>query len=184
LSGLEAAGHFLEGAGSLVLDRVHKVAYTMASDRTRPEAATEWSKRTGYEVVLLEGLLGSDDIPISHTDMILAIGTSFVVICAEAITSEPQRAEILARLEKTGRTIVHITFNQVKHFCGNVIELHGMRGSKRESTLFMSTKAHGSFTEDQLAALAKCVDRLVHVDISLIENVGGGGVRSCLAELF
>jgi arginine deiminase len=197
LSGLETHDKFLEGAGSLVLDRVNKVAYSMLSERTSREAALEWAQRTGYEVVLMEGLLGSDDIPISHTDMILSIGTSFAVICEESITSETERGAVVARLRSTGRTVIPISFQQVKSFCGNILELRGVASEsqgqgegegqqpRRElSVLFMSSTAYHNFTQDQRETLAKCVDKIVHVDISLIETVGGGGVRSCLAELF
>jgi hypothetical protein len=187
LSGLETQEKFLEGAGSLVLDRVNKVAYSMLSERTSREAAQEWARRTGYEVVLMEGLLGAADIPISHTDMILSIGTSFVVICEESITLEAEREAVVAKLRSTGRTIIPISFQQVKHFCGNILELRGVAegdSQQEQSVLFMSSTAYHNFTEEQRQTLAKCVDKIVHVDISLIQSVGGGGVRSCLAELF
>ncbi|MEO0420805.1 MAG: arginine deiminase-related protein [Pseudomonadota bacterium] len=177
LSAHEAQDVFLEGTGSLVLDRVHRVAYGCRSARTHDRAAEEFSRVLGYEVVLFDAH-DPEGAEIYHTNVMMAMGEQFVVICSDAIV-EADRNAVLARLEATGRDIIEISQLQLASFAGNVLEL-SVAG--RKNVLAMSQSAHDAFSASQMARLARLAQPLA-VDISTIELCSGGSVRCMLAEI-
>lgn len=170
---------FLEGTGSLVLDRVNRIAYVAISQRSDVSLAEAWAHVMKYRVVAFQATDRSGRA-IYHTNVMMSIGTRVAVVCSECIADEREREQVLGNLKETGHKIVDIGYDQVEMFCGNVLELESFYG---EQVMVMSTRAFHGFSEDQREKLLACVERLVHADISMIERVGGGGVRCTIAEL-
>ncbi|MEM8984338.1 MAG: arginine deiminase-related protein [Pseudomonadota bacterium] len=178
-SGLEANDVFVEGTGSLVLDRHAKVAYACLSDRTDPVGVKTICQALGYTPVMFTGV-DAGGIPIYHTNVCLAIGTNWAIVSAEALASSVERAAVLDALAESGREIVTISLNQVAKFCGNALELMSTSG---ETLIAMSSQAHGALDELQRLTLSRH-GRIVHADIGTIERLAGGSVRCMLAEIF
>ncbi|MDH4108797.1 MAG: arginine deiminase-related protein [Gammaproteobacteria bacterium] len=178
LSEHEARGHYLEGTGSLVLDRSHRVAYACLSSRTHLDVLGDWSQRLGYDVVAFDAV-DRNGVPIYHTNVLMSVGEKIAVICAEAIPRKDQRDAVLARLGQTGHEIVSLSFGQMEAFAGNMLELRSERG---ERVLAMSEQARRSLTPGQLALIER-YDRIVSAPIDNIESSAGGSVRCMLAEI-
>jgi hypothetical protein len=178
LSAHEDKGHYLEGTGSMVLDRSHRVAYACLSSRTHLDPLGDFSQRMGYEVVAFDAV-DSDGVPIYHTNVLMNVGEELAVICDEAIPRADQRQAVLARLRETGHRIVHLSFAQLHAFAGNMLEL---RNSGGERVLAMSQQAYDSLDDEQLAILA-ANGRIVSAPINTIESSAGGSVRCMLAEV-
>lgn len=178
LSAHEDTDHFLEGTGSMVLDRANRIAYACVSTRTHLDPLGEFAQRMGYDVVAFDAV-DSDGVPIYHTNVLMNVGEQLAVICAEAIPRDEQRQAVLARLRETGHDILNLTCAQMDAFAGNMLELrnkHGMR------VLAMSQQAYDSLNEEQRATLAANA-RIVSAPIDNIESSAGGSVRCMLAEV-
>jgi hypothetical protein len=173
----EAEGKFLEGTGSLVLDRAHRVAYASLSPRTDLDVLGEFAQLLDYELVTFEAQDAAAQ-PVYHTNVIMAIGSRFAVVCGEAIALPPHRDAVFNRLRAAGHDIVDITRQQMQEFAGNLLELSSSRGP----VLALSTTAWRSLGAAQRRILESHAD-LVPVAIPTIERIGGGGVRCMLAEL-
>lgn len=171
---------FLEGTGSLVLDRINRVAYVALSQRSDLKLARAWGRVMGYGIVPFTSV---DDAgrPIYHTNVMMAVGSRVAVVCGESIIDDQERHAVMSTLHDTGHDVIDISYKQVQKFCGNVIELESFYG---EQMFVMSSGAHAAFTQEQRERMLNGVSRLVHADISTIEMVGGGGVRCTIAELF
>ena len=178
LSSHEASGHYLEGTGSMVLDRVNRVAYACISTRTHLDPLGDFAQRMGYDVVAFEAV-DSAGVPIYHTNVLMNVGEQVAVICGEAIPREDQRAAVLARLHDTGHEVLLLSFAQLDAFAGNMLELRNKDG---ERVLAMSQQAYDSLNEEQHAVLA-ANGRIVSVAIDNIESSAGGSVRCMLAEV-
>ena len=178
LSAHEDAGHFLEGTGSMVLDRANHVAYACISSRTHLDPLGEFAQRMGYDVVAFDAV-DSDGVPIYHTNVLMNVGEQLAVICTEAIPRDDQRSAVLVRLRETGHEILELTYAQLDAFAGNMLELHNKNG---ERVLAMSQRAYDSLSEDQRATLAANA-RIVSTPIDNIESWAGGSVRCMLAEI-
>ncbi|MBR4387999.1 MAG: amidinotransferase [Prevotella sp.] len=175
----EKKGKYLEGTGSLILDRDHHIAYACRSPRTNDEVVAEWAKEMGYDYFLFD----SDDeqgTPVYHTNVVMHVGTRFAVVCMESVKDDGQRATLRRLLEENGKEVVDITFEQMHHFAGNMLEL---RNDKGEKLLIMSATARRSLTPEQLQTLEQDV-RIVAPDISAIETAGGGSARCMIGETF
>mmetsp|Transcript_6822 Transcript_6822/g.17149 ORF Transcript_6822/g.17149 Transcript_6822/m.17149 type:complete len:740 (-) Transcript_6822:98-2317(-) len=176
----ELFNQYLEGTGSFVLDRVHLTAYMAISERSHVSVAKVWAKRFGYQLVAFHSY-DENGKPIYHTNVMMAIGSRIAVVCVASIPKE-EREHVVGRLSKTHK-IVDISHKQVRHLCGNVIELRGGKAGDT-SLLVMSSQAYNAFTHDQVRMMLENVDSIIHADISTIERIGGGGVRCAIAELF
>jgi len=176
LSSLERQGVYLEGTGSVVLDRVGRVAYACLSPRTHPQALAELGRELDYEVVPFAAV-DREGRAIYHTNVLLAIGTRFAVLCSRAV-APPQRAALVERLEASGRELVDLSFEQLHAFTGNVLELATRRGA----VIALSKAALESLDAPQRKTLAG-YGELVATDIGTIERYGGGSVRCMLAEV-
>jgi len=170
---------FLESTGSLVLDRVNKIAYCSVSERTNVELAEKWSVHTEYELVLFHAV-DEDQIPIYHTNVLMAIGEHFAVICLDAISDLDERVDVISMLDETEKEIIEITFEQMNHFAGNMIELANQEG---ESLLVMSQAAYDSLDQQQRSKIS-AHSTIVTAPIPTIEKHGGGSVRCMIAEVF
>ena len=174
----EAKGKFLESTGSMVLDRKFKVVYACRSPRTSELVLNDFCRRMGYKSVLFDAVDRKGN-PIYHTNLIMSIGRDFAILCPDVIISSPERLVIERNLRSTGRRIVSITYDQMLHYAGNVLEVKDTRGNIFRA---MSGTARDCMTEEQLASLQECgTIRAAHVPH--IEDVGGGSVRCMLAEV-
>jgi len=173
----EAHGRYLEGTGSLVLDRVHRVAYACSSPRTDVAVLGDFAQQLDYEVVSFDALDGSGR-PIYHTNVLMAVGGSFAVVCEEALPNPVHRNAVLARLRGTGHELVTITRSQMLKFAGNVLELAAPRGP----VVVLSRTALESLDPAQATRL-EAHGTLLPVAVPNIETIGGGGVRCMLAEI-
>jgi len=178
LSELEDAGDFLEGTGSLVLDRTHNIAYACLSGRTSLDALDAWADMTGYQAVVFHSA-DHEGNPIYHTNVMLSIGEDICVVCLESITDPDEYERVESSLRASGRELITISLDQVSHFCGNILELQSLDG---KHLFAMSEEAFESFTDTQKARL-EAFGQIVHVSIPTIEYVAGGSVRCMIAEL-
>lgn len=170
---------FLEGTGSLVLDRVNHVAYVALSQRSDARLARMWARVMGYELVVFTAT-DRNARAIYHTNVMMSVGTGVAVVCTESIADAGERARVVGRLRETGHAVVEISQRQMEQFCGNVLEVENFYG---EQVMVMSSGAHAAFTPPQREAMLEHTAKLVHADIGTIERVGGGGVRCTIAEL-
>jgi hypothetical protein len=173
----EAEGKFLEGTGSLVLDRAHRVAYASLSPRTDLDVLGEFAQLLDYELVTFEAA-GAAAQPVYHTNVVMAIGTRFAVVCGEAIAQVSHREAVLNRLHSDGHEILDITPQQMLEFAGNLLELASAGGP----VIALSTTAWRSLEAAQRRLLESHA-QVVTANIPTIERIGGGGVRCMLAEL-
>lgn len=180
---------FLEGTGSLVLDRMGRVAFACVSPRTNPDVAQDWCTQLGYNRLVTFRAVDSKGKPIYHTNVVMAVGTRWAVLGTEAIPDAEERSAVLAALREGGHTVIELSSDQLDNFCGNCIELCAPNGDK---ILALSKCAWDHFTDaqkqlflPQSSANGKgLVDRVIFSDIPTIEKHGGGSVRCMIAELF
>ena len=173
----ETEGKFLEGTGSLVLDRTHGIAYASLSPRTDLDVLGEFAQLLDYELVTFEAI-GVQAQPIYHTNVLMAVGTRFAVLCGEAIVETSHRAAVLERLRATDHEVIEISRDQMLAFAGNVLELHGSDGP----VIALSQGAWRGLAAAQRRRL-ESFGNVIAADIPVIERLGGGGVRCMLAEI-
>jgi hypothetical protein len=178
LSGHEQAGHFLEGTGSMVLDRANHVAYACLSSRTQLDPLGDFAQRMDYEVVAFDAV-DRDGIPIYHTNVLMNIGEEIVVVCDEAIARDEQRVAVMQRLRETGHEVISLSYDQLEAFAGNMLEMRSTDGAR---IVAMSQQAHDSLGRDQIERLQQN-GSVVTAAIDTIENSAGGSVRCMLAEI-
>lgn len=179
LSTLEERGEFLEGTGSLVLDRGSRTAYACLSPRTTPAALAEFSGNLGYRVVAFDAL-GPDGRPAYHTNVLMAVGEGVAVICAEAIPDADRRTAVLAGLAQSGHEVIEITVAEMGSFAGNMLMLRARDGGAR---IALSDAAWQALAPDKRRRLERH-GGIVASPIPTIEWLGGGSVRCMLAEVF
>ena len=172
----ETEGKFLEGTGSVVLDRAHRVAYASLSPRTDLDVLGEFAQLLDYELVTFEA--GDGGQPVYHTNVVMAIGCRFAVVCGESIAQPVHRAAVLDKLRAAGHDIVDISRRQMQEFAGNTLELAAVGGP----VIALSTTAWNSLEPVQRRILESHAG-VIPVAIPTIERIGGGGVRCMLAEL-
>lgn len=177
LSPLEKQGRYLEGTGSLVLDRANRIAYACLSPRTTRDAVELFCRRMGYKAVIFNGV-DSTGNPCYHTNVMMSIADKYAVICLDAITDLGERVEVEVMLKNSGKVVISLTPEQVNNFAGNCLQLRGDAGT----FLIMSSRAYGSLTDEQKDTIEQ-FDKILHVDIPTIEKYGGGSVRCMIAEL-
>ena len=178
LSRHELDGHFLEGTGSLVLDRVNHIAYACLSSRTQLDPMGDFAQQMGYEVVAFEAV-DRDGIPIYHTNVLMNVGEALAVVCDEAIPREDQRTAVLQRLRDTGHDILSIDYDQLDAFAGNMLELRNRDGDR---VVALSRRAYDALSEAQRERLEQN-GKIVVASIDTIEASAGGSVRCMLAEV-
>ena len=177
LTHFEIHGEYLEGTGSVVLDRQGRVAYACLSPRTHAAPLAKFAAVLGYEAVTFHAADRSGR-PIYHTNVLLAIGTRFAALCTSAIADEEQRRRVVERLTGSGRDLVDLGFDQLDAFAGNMLELRGTRGP----VIALSAAALRSLGAIERRTLERHGE-LVTADVATIERIGGGSVRCMLAEV-
>lgn len=178
LSGWEAKTRYLEGTGSMVLDRGQRIAYACLSPRTDTEVLEDFCGRMEFQPVTFSAVDGGG-MPVYHTNVMMCVADTYVVICPDAIPNAQERAMVLDRIRDSGKTVVPITLPQMGHFAGNMLQVKGTSGEK---LLVMSSQAFASLTGDQIAVLGS-YNRILHADLSTIETNGGGSARCMMAEV-
>jgi hypothetical protein len=177
LSALETRGEYLEGTGSLVLDRAQHVAYACLSPRTHFMALAEFGRALDYEVVAFHAVDGAGR-PIYHTNVLLSVGARFAALCASAIRDRDERRRVCSHLERSGHELIELRNDELESFAGNLLELNGSDGN----VIALSAAALAALAAPTRRALERH-GRLVAVDVATIERVGGGSVRCMLAEV-
>jgi len=177
LTGHEHRGRFLEGTGSLVLDRPRHRAFASLSSRTNEAVIADFDRQLDYETFVFDAR-DPGGRPIYHTNVLLSLGTGFAVLCLEAV-AEGQREQVVAAVEDCGRSIVELSFAQLRRFGCNLLELRSRSG---DPVIALSQKALSNLQPSQVRALESFGD-LIAADIPSIEAVGGGSVRCMIAEV-
>lgn len=178
LSARELHGHYLEGTGSLVLDRINRIAYACRSPRTDADVLGDFARQLGYELAVFNALDASGTA-IYHTNVLMCVGTRFAAICSEALP-EKERDPVLDLLRMTGHEVIELTHAQVAAFAGNMLELENTLG---QTLVALSASAAEALEDDQRETLERFGGELVIAPIPTIERYGGGSVRCMLAEL-
>lgn len=174
----ESKNLFLEGTGSMVLDRENRVAYACLSPRTSSLALDVWRRTAGYDAVAFHATdqQGQD---IYHTNVMMCVADRYVVICLESIKDAIEKEEVKAAIHKSGKTIIPITLDQMNHFAGNMLQVQNAQGEK---LLVMSGQAFASLTQEQIKELS-AYNKIVHSPLTTIESNGGGSARCMIAEI-
>lgn len=182
LTAHEAAGRFLEGTGSLVLDHVARLAYACRSPRTDEALVREWARLMDFEAVIFDAADARGQ-PYYHTNVLMWIGSRCAMLATEAIAAA-DRERVLAHLRRGERELIEIDRAGVAAFAGNMLELATWDEALGDATvLVMSATAHAALAGPKLQQLSGCVDSLLAVPVPTIEAVGGGSVRCMLAEV-
>ena len=174
LTEYEAENIFLEGTGSLVLDRVNKTAYMAESNRSNVSLASKWSQLRGYDLVHFKSYI--DKKPTYHTNVLMFITNKFAGICFDSISDSKY---LLSNIEKTHK-ILYLSIEQVKNFSGNAIVV---RNTNNEAKFLISSSGLKALDLIQKKFIEKYYD-IVDINIPTIEKIGGGSVRCMLLELF
>ena len=177
LSPHEQEGRFLEGTGSLILDRPRRRAYASRSVRTDAQVVAAFDEALGYQTVLFDAADHAGRA-IYHTNVLLSLGTQWAILCTEAV-AEPDRAALIAGIRDSGRTLIEIGFDQMRRFCCNILELRSRTG---DPVIAMSTTALKAFSPEQRRTLERFAS-LADARVPTIEAVGGGSVRCMIAEV-
>ncbi|GAA4271280.1 arginine deiminase-related protein [Aquimarina gracilis] len=173
---------FLEGTGSLVLDRTNRKAYCALSPRADEELLIEFCEDFEYTPVVFTAYqtVKGKRLPIYHTNVMMGIGETFAIVCLDCIDDKKERKNLISHLKNDGKEIIAITESQVNNFAGNMLQVAGS-GDKRY--LVMSSAAFKSLTKDQISKIEKhCA--ILHSDLTTIETLGGGSARCMMAEVF
>ncbi|MBN8688212.1 MAG: amidinotransferase [Chitinophagales bacterium] len=175
----EAEGRFLEGTGSMVIDHEHEMIYAAISERTSLAVLEKFASGNGFQAIVF---LATDmeGKPVYHTNVVMALGEKFAVLCEEAIEEEWELIAVTQLLETSHHTIIPITREQMYAFAGNMLEIKNRKG---ESLIVLSETAKRALRPEQLTKL-ETFGKLIPVSVPTIEKVEGGSVRCMMAEIF
>jgi hypothetical protein len=179
LTYFEEAGQFLEGTGSMVLDRDNKIAYACLSERTHPKVLDAFCNRMDYTPLSFKAF-DNKGMPIYHSNVMMCVADSYVVICTESIRDTAERAQVEESILRSGKDLFPISLQQMESFAGNMLQVENTSGRK---FLLMSSTAWHSLSEAQQAWLEKR-NSILHSPLNSIEKNGGGSARCMMAEIF
>lgn len=174
----ESEDKYLEGTGSMILDRVNKIVYANLSSRTDPQVLEKFAILSEYKKVVFNAVASGE--AIYHTNVMMALGTTFVVLCTECITDDTERKELLASLKNTDKEVITITLDQMNSFAGNMLQLGNRDG---DHYLVMSEQAFKSLEPEQVKDIQRHTE-ILYAPVETIEKYGGGSVRCMIAENF
>jgi hypothetical protein len=178
LTHYESEQKFLEGTGSIVFDHLNKIAYACRSPRTNESVLHDLCIRIGYRSLLFDAK-DESGTPIYHTNVMMCIGEKFAVLCLDSIHNEADQDSVLESLSATQYRVISISYNQMKRFAGNMMEVKSKAGQRY---LMLSQNALDSLLPGQIHELTKHID-LLPVNIPTIEKYGGGGIRCMIAGI-
>ena len=172
---------FLEGTGSLILDRENGIAYCALSDRADEELLIEFCEDFEYTPIIFGAYQSSDNkrLPIYHTNVMMCVADRFAVICLDSIDDKKERKAVKEQLKSNGKTIIAITEKQMHEFAGNMLQVKAKNGP----ALVMSDRAYRSLQPDQIKIL-ESFGSIIHPKLDIIETCGGGSARCMMAEVF
>jgi len=178
----EQEGEFLEGTGSLILDRPNKKAYCALSPRADEDLLIEFCEDFEYMPIpfVANQTVNSDRLPIYHTNVMMCVAEKLAVVCFDSIDEKKQKSLVSQSLLEDGKTIINISEDQMHQFAGNMLEV---TSSKGEKYLVMSSTAYHSLTSEQIEQINKHL-KILHSPIPTIETLGGGSTRCMMAEVF
>ncbi len=178
----EEEGLFLEGTGSLLLDRVNRKVYCALSPRADEDLIIEFCEDFEYTPVIFSAFqtVEGKRLPIYHTNVLMALGENLAIVCLNAIDSKSEKKNIIQNLKEDGKEIIKISEIQMNQFAGNMLQVKGRDDKKY---MVMSTAAFNSLTSEQIAAIEKHSD-ILDSDLTTIETCGGGSARCMMAEVF
>lgn len=179
LDHLEKRGLFLEGTGSMIFDRINQVVYACRSARTDESVLDDFIDITGYEPHMFYAT-DENNFPIYHTNVMMAVGETFVVIVLDTIRSLLEREELLASFDYTKKEVIELSMEQMMSFAGNMLQVKNDVG---ETFLVMSSQAYNSLRPEQIEQIKKHTN-ILHSPIPTIEKYGGGSARCMMAEIF
>lgn len=173
---------FLEGTGSIILDRENEMAYCALSPRADEELFIEFCEDFEYNPVIFEAYqtVNGERKHIYHTNVMMCIAETFAVICADCIDDKAERKMVLQKLKESGKEIILITEEQVNNFAGNMLQV---RGANDERFLIMSDAAYNVLSKEQITKIEKHC-KILHASLDIIEACGGGSARCMMAEVF
>ncbi len=174
----EQEERYLEGTGSMVLDRDYKIAYACPSPRTDKTVLLDFCARTGYTPEMFTAV-DSNGQAIYHTNVMMCVADRYTVACLDSLPKSGEREHFIHTVQSTHKTLIPITLPQMNCFAGNMLQVHNRAG---ERLLIMSTQAYDSLTPDQIAQLT-AFNRIVYSPLNNIETNGGGSARCMMAEI-
>lgn len=176
----ELHNRFLEGTGSMVLDRINRKAYAAISSRTDETALLHFCQELDYEPVAFSAMQSAEGKrhPIYHTNVMMSIGNRFCAICLDSIDDAEERQAVGDELASDGREIIALSESQIERFAGNMLELEGSNGP----VIAMSSSAFHALDSEQIKRLKKH-GQIIHSDLDTIETCGGGSARCMIAEI-
>lgn len=172
-------GIYLEGTGSMILDRENRIVYACISARTQPDLLYNFAEWAEYEPILFLSK-DAEGLEIYHTNVMMALGETFVVICLDSIPDPEEKRILLNKFAETNKEVIEISYMQMLSFAGNMLQL---RNDKGDTYLVMSDQAHKSLTHEQIVKIQTHTN-ILPVKIDTIENFGGGSARCMIAENF
>lgn len=182
-STFEAQEQYLEGTGSMILDREHQIAYACVSPRTHRDLFAAFCKEFGYKPMIFTASQTTAEGGLSeiyHTNVMMSVGENIAVLCDEAIRDAQERERVIQALKESGKEIIHITEEQCNQFAGNMLQVKSQKGQK---LLVMSKQAYRSLTEEQIRQIEKHTE-ILYSPLNTIETSGGGSARCMMAEIF
>lgn len=175
----EENNQFLEGTGSLILDRTNKIVYACRSIRTNDTLIQKWADKMNYKVCLFNSK-DKNNMDIYHTNVMMALGQDFVIWGGDCLPDKSEKERVEKQFKKTGKTIITISNEQISFFAGNMLAVKNVKGEKM---IIMSNTGYSSLSKDQIAQI-ESFSKIIIGNIPTIEKYGGGSVRCMLAEIY
>jgi len=178
----EQEGLFLEGTGSLILDRVNRKAYCALSPRADEDLVIEFCEDFEYDPIIFTAnqTIKGQRLPIYHTNVLMALGENIAVICLDSIDSKSEKKMLIQNLKEDGKEVVKISESQMQRFAGNMLQV---KGANNHNFMVMSSAAYHSLIPEQIRSIEKN-STIIHSDLNTIETCGGGSARCMMAEIF
>ena len=181
-TGYEHEEKFLEGTGSMILDRDNHIAYACLSQRTERNLFELFCREMEYTPVAFHSFQSVEGkrLPIYHTNVMMCVADRYVIICTDTIDDAAERKAVVDTIEKSGKNIIEISESQMRRFAGNMLQVNNTDGDK---FLVMSDTAYRSLRPEQVATIEQ-YNKILHPAIPTIEHYGGGSARCMMAEIF
>lgn len=170
---------FLEGTGSMVLDRDNNIAYACLSPRTDKTVFEEWCSKMNYTACSFNSV-DEKGGEIYHTNVMMCVADKYVVICLDSIRNAEERDKVFDTITDSGKAIIEISYSQMNHFAGNMLQVQNKNGQRY---LAMSSQAYSALSSRQIQEL-ESYNPIIHSDLTTIEANGGGSARCMMAEVF
>ena len=171
---------FLEGTGSMILDRTNKICYASISLRTNKSIVLDFCDQLNYKPVLFNSFQDVDGkrLPIYHTNVMMCVASDFAIVCLDAIDSQDEKNSVINSLITTNKEIIQISELQANKFAGNMLQVQGDK-----KYLIMSESAFNILSEKQIQKIESYCS-ILYSDLKTIEKFGGGSARCMMAEIF